>query len=110
MATPFVAGGVALVAQYFAEGWYPGGQKGGGKGHVASGALLRAMVLNGAQRLTGGVRVRRNGTMERLELNRVVPNNEQVKPETETRNPDPETRNPKPEPRNPNPETRNPKP
>ncbi len=46
MATPAVAGIVALARQYFREGWYPGGIAGSGPSINPSAALLKAMVLN----------------------------------------------------------------
>jgi len=59
MATPTVAGAAALVRQYFIEGWYPTGQKisGGplfpGNFTMASGALVKAILINSAARMTG---------------------------------------------------------
>ena len=77
MAAPVAAGGVALVRQYFEEAWYPGGVKGSGQGHEASGALLRAMIMNGGRRLTGSLDVSGDGGNQWVELDRFLPNNQQ---------------------------------
>ena len=77
MAAPVAAGGVALIRQYFEERWYPGGKKGEGSYHSASGALLRAMVMNGARRLTGSRDVSGDGGNRWVELDSRIPNNEQ---------------------------------
>ena len=45
MSTPVVAGAVALVRQYFTEGWYPSGTKTPSSAYTPSGALLKAVVL-----------------------------------------------------------------
>lgn len=61
-ATPSVSGAAALVRQYFEEGWYPNGMRqsspssssGGGGEHLnPSGALIKAVLINGAQPITG---------------------------------------------------------
>jgi len=72
-----LAGGVALIRQYFDEAWYPGGVKGGGQRHEASGALLRAMVMNSGRRLTGGLDVSGDGGNQWMELDPYLPNNQQ---------------------------------
>ena len=78
MAAPVAAGGVALIRQYFEEGWYPGGVKGGASSHTASGALLRAMIMNGGRRLTGAVDVGGGGGGNQwLDLDPAIPNNQQ---------------------------------
>ena len=46
MACPAVAGGGALVRQYFTEGWYPSGAADVRNSMVPSGALIRAVLLN----------------------------------------------------------------
>lgn len=46
MATPITAGDVALVRQYFREGWYPTGTKGTGVASTPSGALMKAMIVH----------------------------------------------------------------
>jgi hypothetical protein len=53
MAAPMVAGTAAIVRQYLAEGYYPGGTKGQGVKHDASGPLIKAILVGGAQPLTG---------------------------------------------------------
>jgi len=53
MASPVTAGCVALVRQYFAEGWYPTGQANPGNALNASAALVKAVLIAGAQNMTG---------------------------------------------------------
>ncbi|KAG2424606.1 hypothetical protein HXX76_014331 [Chlamydomonas incerta] len=57
MATPTVSGHVALVRQYFRDGFYPSGAK-AGVTHSApfdpSGVLIKALVIGGAKSLKGG--------------------------------------------------------
>ncbi len=48
---PVVAGSAALVRQYFEEGWFPCGSKGCNKSIYPSGALVKAVLMNGAQSL-----------------------------------------------------------
>ena len=52
-ASPAVAGNVALARQYFTEGWYPSGAKTATQALTPSAALLKAVVVNGAQEMTG---------------------------------------------------------
>jgi len=52
MATPATAGAAALVRQYFKEGWYEDGTKGSGEPYEATAALLKAVILNGAQKIS----------------------------------------------------------
>ena len=52
MATPVVAGAAALIQQYFREGYYPLGAKKAEDSMVPMGALVKAVLVNGAQRLT----------------------------------------------------------
>ncbi len=47
MATPGVAGNLALVRQYYTEGWYPTGAEVSANGFSPSAALIKATVLNG---------------------------------------------------------------
>jgi len=47
MATPLVAGAAALVRQYFRDGYYPDGAAEPARGFSPSGALLKAVLLNG---------------------------------------------------------------
>jgi len=52
-AAPAVAAAMALARQYFVDGYYPNGSAGAGPALVPSGALLRALVLNGAADMAG---------------------------------------------------------
>ena len=45
MSTPVVAGAVALVRQYFVEGWYPTGVAVAANAYTPSGPLLKAVML-----------------------------------------------------------------
>lgn len=51
MSTPLVAAGAALLRQYFTEGFYPSGAANPGDTHQPSGALLKAVMLGGAEHL-----------------------------------------------------------
>jgi hypothetical protein len=53
MATPVTTGNTALVRQYFREGWFPVGEKGKGTVMTPSGALLKALMINSGNKLTG---------------------------------------------------------
>lgn len=53
MAAPVVAASAALVRQYFADGFYPGGAGGEGVKHVASGPLVKAVLIGGAAHMRG---------------------------------------------------------
>lgn len=53
MASPVTAGCVALVRQYFAEGWYPTGRANPVNALNASAALVKAVLIAGAQNMTG---------------------------------------------------------
>lgn len=53
MATPVVSGTAALVRQYFEDGYYPTGKQNHGHQMVPSGALVKAVLINGAQALQG---------------------------------------------------------
>lgn len=48
---PLLAGTAVLIEQYFVEGWYGTGTKNGSTGFTPSGALLKAMLIHGAQPL-----------------------------------------------------------
>jgi hypothetical protein len=48
---PVVSGSAALIRQYFEEGWFPCGSKGCNKAIYPSGALVKAVLMNGAQSL-----------------------------------------------------------
>lgn len=67
MSTPVVAGSAAIVRQYFKEGWCTEerccGSKGCGEVINPSGSLLKAVLLNGAQPLIGGVQVVPDGSI-----------------------------------------------
>lgn len=45
MATPLVAGSLALIRQYFTEGWYPAGVPNMTRAIVPSGPLMKAVLL-----------------------------------------------------------------
>ena len=47
------AGAAALLRQYFEEGWYENGTKGSGAPYEATTVLLKAVLLNGAQKMPG---------------------------------------------------------
>ncbi|KAL7432899.1 hypothetical protein ACHAXM_003292 [Skeletonema potamos] len=51
MATPVVSGTAAIVRQYFEEGYYPTGVRNESNSHDPTGALIKAVLLNGAQNL-----------------------------------------------------------
>ena len=53
MATPVISGVTALVRQYFVQGYYPDGEKNPSRGFTPMGALLKAVLVNSAQRMTG---------------------------------------------------------
>jgi hypothetical protein len=53
MATPAVAGAVALIRQYYEEGWYPTGEKNIVNAFEPSSALVRATLINGAIEISG---------------------------------------------------------
>jgi subtilisin family serine protease len=53
MATPTVAGAVALILQYYSEGWYPTGEKNAANAFEPSSALIRATLINGAVEISG---------------------------------------------------------
>ncbi|MCB9653660.1 MAG: S8 family serine peptidase [Deltaproteobacteria bacterium] len=53
MAAPTVAGAVALVRQYFVDGYYPSGQARASDGFGPSAALIKATLLAGTRNMTG---------------------------------------------------------
>ncbi len=53
MATPNAAGAIALIREYFMNGYYPYGVRGTGKSFTPSAALLKAMAVNSADQVTG---------------------------------------------------------
>ncbi len=48
MATPVVTGAAALVRQYFRDGYYPSGAADPARAFTPSGALIKAVLINGA--------------------------------------------------------------
>ncbi|MBD3284994.1 S8 family serine peptidase [candidate division WOR-3 bacterium] len=60
MACPAVAGGVALLTQYFRDGWYPSGSPNPGNGFDPSAALLKALVVASADADFPGVTIPNN--------------------------------------------------
>ncbi|WP_224961149.1 S8 family serine peptidase [Geomonas subterranea] len=77
MATPTVAGTAALVRQYFSQGYYPLGTATPAKAFLPSGALVKAVLINSAQDMTGSGT---NGPIPstgqgwgRVQLDRVLP-------------------------------------
>lgn len=50
-ACPMLAGTAVLIEEYFLDGWYGTGVQGGSEGFTPSGALLKAMLIHGAQPL-----------------------------------------------------------
>ena len=59
MSTPLVAGGAVLARQYFRQGFYPSGAADPSMAFSPSGALLKAVIIGGAQVLCcGGVLAR----------------------------------------------------
>lgn len=53
MACPAVVGTAALIRQYFTDGYYPTGQATTGNEFAPTGALLKAVLLNGTVDMTG---------------------------------------------------------
>jgi subtilisin family serine protease len=53
MAAPAVAGGAALVRQYFRRGYYPSGSPWARDRRIPTGALLKAAVINSTVDMTG---------------------------------------------------------
>ncbi len=54
MATPVVSGTAAIIRQYFRDGYYPSGTKNSNDSYPnPSGALVKAILMNGAQNLQG---------------------------------------------------------
>lgn len=51
MSTPTVAGGTALLRQYFTDGFYPSGARTAANERIPSGALMKAVLLNGTRNL-----------------------------------------------------------
>ncbi len=57
MATPTVAGNIAMIRQYFTDGYYPTGVSVSGNGFTPSGALLKAMAIHSAKVMVGITKV-----------------------------------------------------
>ena len=53
MATPVLSGTAALVRQYFLEGYYPTGSKVGGNAMTPKASLVKAVLINSGQKLSG---------------------------------------------------------
>lgn len=53
MATPTLAGNLALIRQYFLDGFYPTGAPNPNNGFVPSGSLIKAVAIAAGTRLTG---------------------------------------------------------
>ncbi|MBN1678041.1 MAG: PQQ-binding-like beta-propeller repeat protein, partial [Candidatus Thermoplasmatota archaeon] len=53
MATPCVAGSVALIRQYYMDGFYPTGTREFANGFTPSAALVKATLINSAAEMTG---------------------------------------------------------
>jgi len=73
MATPATAGAAALVRQYFKEGWYEDGSKGSGASYEATAALLKAVLLNGAQKISNFKNYDNNQGYGRVSLYHSIP-------------------------------------
>jgi len=73
MATPATAGAAALVRQYFKEGWYGDGTKGSGASYEATAALLKAVLLNGAQKISSFNNYDNNQGYGRVSLYHSIP-------------------------------------
>jgi len=55
MSVPVVSGALALIRQYFMEGFFPYGYRNSASAFTPSGALLKAIVISGGHRMTGYV-------------------------------------------------------
>ena len=53
MATPAVAGAAAMIRQYFRDGYYPSGSANAGNSMTPTAALMKAMLINSTQNMTG---------------------------------------------------------
>jgi hypothetical protein len=52
-ATPSMSGGITLLRQYYADGFYPSGKKNAGDAIVPSAALLKATAINSGKEMNG---------------------------------------------------------
>lgn len=57
MATPTVAGNMAMVRQYFMDGFYPTGEKTPANEFTPSGALMKAIAIHSASEMVGITKV-----------------------------------------------------
>jgi len=62
MATPVTAGAAALVQEYFEDGFYPKGVRTNSDAFKPMGALVKAVLINGAQRIVGGTNANFQGS------------------------------------------------
>ena len=62
MATPAVAGAVALVRQYLTEGWQVNGEENKSAGFTPMGALLKAIIVNSGKDMAGSYSINGTGT------------------------------------------------
>ncbi len=53
MAAATTSGGLALLRQYFVDGWYPTGTRTAADARIPSAALMKACLVNGAMEMTG---------------------------------------------------------
>ncbi len=73
MASPSAAGSAVLVRQYFVEGWYPSGTANPSDSLIPSAALLKAMLVNSADRNMSGYTVPDNNVgWGRVDLDSVL--------------------------------------
>jgi len=73
MASPSAAGSAVLVRQYFVEGWYPSGAINPADSLLPSAALLKAVLINGADRNITGYTVPDNNVgWGRIDLDSVL--------------------------------------
>ena len=61
MASPNAQGGLALMAQYFLNGYYPTGANTSANSFDPSHALIKACLINGCEQMTTSVRAYNNG-------------------------------------------------
>ena len=85
MATPVTSGSAALVRDYFAQGFYPTGTKVSANAMNPSGALVKAVIINGAMPMLGSQNDDSGGTVVsvteydanqnfgRVQLNKALP-------------------------------------
>ncbi len=75
--SPTAAGMALLVRQYFEEGYYPSGERNATDGFTPTNALLKAVMLNGCQSLTGDVVIFYGGNARRVESVERAPSDQQ---------------------------------